>query len=212
MLAPWQVQHKLIGRSRTSSVTDQVPPARSLTAGEPENEDTASASGPGTVHEQSGPGRRRRRSSIGMTQNGSLQLLPVEDVPSAPQTPLVALLNQTADPGFDVELLSPHTNAQPLLCLVVYFANSYYLIESLQLNLAVFQRYLAEIESNYRVMPYHSALHGADVVLNAVRLLTNSAHTVVLSPVELLAALVACAGECLSTRESLRDSCQCFAT
>lgn len=105
------------------------------------------------------------------------------------------LLSRTADPDFDIEELEKHTSAQPLLCLTVYFANYYQLVQSLELDLSVLQRFTTEVESAYRPLPYHSALHAADVVANAMRLMRHSEYPISLTPLELLAVVISCAGE-----------------
>lgn len=110
----------------------------------------------------------------------------------------LGLLDQVDSPDFDVEALKPFTNAQPLLCLVIYYCNSYGLIETLELDAAVLQRYVIDVETLYRPLPYHSGLHGADVLANAMRLLKGSRHPVYLTPIELLATIIACSGTLLA--------------
>ena len=118
---------------------------------------------------------------------------PVAPLSDEEQTPLMGLLAKFDDPAFQVESLIELTNAQPLLCLVVYFANTYMLVDSLQLCLPTLQRFLTQIEAAYRPLPYHSNLHAADVVVTAMRLLNHSERDVSLLPLELLAIVISCA-------------------
>ena len=119
----------------------------------------------------------------------------VSDILTHQGSPLMALLATSADPGFDVEALSPHTNAQPLLCVVMYYCTSFNVIHTLGLDTTAFTRYIGTVESGYRALPYHSNLHAADVVVNAMRLMKHSKRPVTLTPHELLAAIVASAGK-----------------
>ena len=114
--------------------------------------------------------------------------------PAPPVDPLVELLKDTIKPDFDVELLSPHTGAQPLLCLVMYFCNSFDLLGRLEISSDVMKSFVMEVEVTYRCLPYHSALHGADVLTTAMRLLKTSMRPITLSPMELLTLIIGCAG------------------
>lgn len=110
-------------------------------------------------------------------------------------SPLVEYLEHIASPTFDVEALDPFTNAQPLLCVCIHLLNYYNLMEMLELEAPVIQRFFIDVESAYRSVPYHSALHAADVVVTSHRLLRTSVTPVNLSAVELFALLFASASE-----------------
>lgn len=135
--------------------------------------------------------RGRRRSSVTVTNSGYFRPTP-EGVPV--DNPLVALLNQVSSPDFDVEDLEGHTNSQPVLCVVVFYCHAFFLMESLGLETTPLHCFLVEIEAAYRPVPYHSTLHAADVVVNAVRLLNQTSVSIKFSPLELLAMIIACAG------------------
>ena len=152
---------------------------------------------------------RRRRSSVLLTESGRLLVAP--DLPPE-ANPLSKLLSGTTSPAFEVEELVPLTNSQPLLCLMVYFSNSYFLVQSLELDMAVYQRFVMEVEATYRALPYHSSLHAADVVVNAMRLMKHSEAPLSLLPLEMLAILVACAGgwgECVCVCVCIAESSNC---
>lgn len=190
MLAPWQEQQKhWTGDETVSSNTVTTTSQADHNISEADSEPAQS-----TIAKAADRSGGRRRSSITFTNSGTFKV--DADIPeSALDSPLIVLLGKAADPDFDIELLEPHTNAQPLLCVVVYFCNFYCLVETLELSMATFQAYLVGVESAYRPLPYHSALHGADVVTSVIRLLKQSTHSVTLTPLELFAFIVGAAGQ-----------------
>lgn len=137
------------------------------------------------------PEHGRRTSGVVISGSGRLSL----NDDDLADNPLIRLLMDSTNEDFDVEALVPFTAGQPLLCLGVYFCNCYFLVEVLELELPLVQKFMLEVEASYRPLPYHSSLHAADVVLSAVRLLKCSRFPVVLTSLELLAVITACAGE-----------------
>ena len=131
---------------------------------------------------------------VGVTADGNVALVDKPAVHVA--NPLLDMLQNIALPGFDVEALDPYTNSQPLLCVCIHLISTYELVDVLGLDSAVLQRYLTAVEASYRAVPYHSALHAADVVVSAHRLLRTSENEVNLSAVELFSLIFACAGAC----------------
>jgi hypothetical protein len=156
------------------------------------------------------PTSGRRTSGVVISGSGRRIALNDDDIAD---NPLIRLLMDCTTDDFDVEALVPFTAGQPLLCLSVYFCNCYFLVEALELELPLVQKFMLEVEASYRPLPYHSSLHAADVVLSAVRLLKFSRFPVMLTSLELLAVITACAGtsgdDCVTVVVSRRG---CFVT
>lgn len=210
MLTPWHKQvgngfekellisrgHSVAEKSPTSSTRGPVSQATSVTVppvhasqSTVEVNSDAPVDGPGTGK------KARRLSAIRVSGSGRFTVVPEPVISAAVENPLIRLLARSDEPDFEVEALEPYTSAQPLLCMVMYYVNTYSIAESLSLDLPTLKRFLIQTEGAYRPLPYHSNLHAADVVTNAMRLLKRSEHPVTLQPLELLAILVSCAGE-----------------
>ena len=120
----------------------------------------------------------------------------LQHVNQEPTSDLAKCLDNIHDISFDVEALAQLTGGHPLLCIVVRHVQAYGLVAALQLKLAVVEKFIVRVEAAYRSVPYHSVLHAADMLANAIRLLQSSQTVVKLSPLELLAIIISCAGAC----------------
>jgi hypothetical protein len=95
--------------------------------------------------------------------------------------------------NFDVFELEAVTNGHALLFAGMALFRRFDLLQSFNISEAKLKSFFSSVESGYRDNPYHNKVHAADVLQAVFYFLHHGGLTRNLSPVELLAALVAAA-------------------
>ncbi|XP_036365375.1 cAMP-specific 3',5'-cyclic phosphodiesterase 4C isoform X4 [Octopus sinensis] len=95
--------------------------------------------------------------------------------------------------GIDVFKISEYSNNRPLTCVTYTILQERNLLKTFQIPAQTVVTYLMHLEDHYhRDVPYHNAMHAADVTQSTHVLLSVSALENVFTDLEVLAAIFAC--------------------
>mmetsp|Transcript_18794 Transcript_18794/g.44008 ORF Transcript_18794/g.44008 Transcript_18794/m.44008 type:complete len:725 (+) Transcript_18794:26-2200(+) len=103
-----------------------------------------------------------------------------------------AALDNIDSLDFDVIQLSRITEGKPLQAVLKSVMASYGLLETFSIDYDTFKNFAQVLESRYRPVPYHNSEHAADV-LQTTHCFIKSGLEAILSPLEILALLLAAA-------------------
>jgi len=130
-----------------------------------------------------------------MTSQSNLSLSPgfINSPPSPlSETKLTDLLSLIANwQAFDLETIAKHCGASTLVTISQAAFEELGLFQSFSLDIPKLMNFMSAVEAGYKRIPYHSAVHAADVVQAIVSLIVSTPETDVLSPLDLLSLLVA---------------------